>query len=69
MAEKETLDVRVYYQSLSRTERGKFLKYLFARYDYNPRTMSAKLNHGDSLLRRDEKENIQNTITSGVWRQ
>ena len=63
------MNVRVYYRSLNRTERGKFLKYLFARYDYNPRTMSAKLNHDDSLLRRDEKENIQDVISSGVWKQ
>lgn len=68
MKKKEKLDVRVYYQSLSKTERGKMLKYLQVRYDYNPRTMSGKLNHSDSLLRRDERENIESTINSGAWR-
>jgi hypothetical protein len=66
---KNELDVRVYYQSLSRTERGKFLKYLLMRYDYNSRTMSAKLNNIHSLIRRDERENIEKTIETGVWRQ
>jgi hypothetical protein len=67
--EKKYVDVRGYYKSLSRTERGKFLKYLFLRYDYNTRTMSAKLNNENSLIRRDERENIENTIESGVWKQ
>lgn len=67
--EKKNVDVRGYYQSLSRKERGQFLKYLLLRYDYNTRTMSTKLNNTDSLLRRDEKENIEQTIESGVWRQ
>ena len=68
MEKKEQLNVRVYYQKLSKTERGKLLKYLQIRYDYNPRTMSNKLNHTDSLLRRDERENIEATIQSGAWK-
>lgn len=67
--EKKIVDVRGYYQSLSRSERGQFLKYLLLRYDYNTRTMSTKLNNSNSLLRRDERENIEKTIESGVWRQ
>lgn len=71
MEKKEELDVRVYYKGLSRTERGKFLKHLLVRYDYNPRTMSSKLNGNTSSckLRRDERENIENIIKSGEWRQ
>ncbi len=69
MAENQELNVRVYYQSLSKKERGQLLKYLFLRYDYNMRTFSYKLTHEDALLRRSEKENIQDCINSGVWRQ
>lgn len=71
MEKKNELDVRGYYQSLSRSERGKFLKYLFLRYEYNPRTMSMKLNGSiyAAKIRRDERENIEKVISSGVWRQ
>lgn len=71
MEKKNELDVRGYYQSLSRSERGQFLKYLFLRYEYNPRTMSMKLNGSiyAAKIRRDERENIEKVISSGVWRQ
>ena len=62
------VDPRVYYQSLSKKERGQFLRYLLIRYDYNTRTMGYKLNHQDSLLRRDEKENVVAAIETGAWR-
>ena len=71
MEKNSSLDVLGYYQSLSRSDRGKFLKYLFARYEYNPRTMSMKLNGTSNVakLRLDERENIERVITSGVWKQ
>jgi hypothetical protein len=68
MKKNETLDVRVYYQKLGKTERGMMLAYLQKRYDYNPRTMSDKLNHPGRLLRTDERENIEEAIRSGAWR-
>ncbi len=68
MEKKNVVNVRDYYQSLTRKERGKFLKYLTIRYEYNARTMSTKLNNVDSLLRLDERENIERAIESGAWR-
>lgn len=70
MTENGTVDVRVYYQSLSKKEKGKLLRYLSQRYDYPASTMSGKLRDcAVSPLRRDEEENITKTIESGVWRQ
>lgn len=70
MAENQSIDVRVYYQSLSKKEKGKMLRYLSQRYDYPSSTMSGKLRETPiSPLRRDEEENIIRTIESGVWRQ
>lgn len=68
MDKKERLDVRVYYQSLSRGERRQLLHYLMIRHAYNPRTMSAKLIHSGCRFRRDELENIEEAIRLGVWR-
>lgn len=70
MAENQNLDVRVYYQSLSKKEKGKLLRYLSQRYDYPASTISGKLRESPiSPLRRDEEENITKAIQSGVWRQ
>lgn len=70
MAENQSIDVRVYYQSLTKKEKGKFLRYLSMRYDYPTATMSGKLRENNvSDLRRDELENITRTIESGVWKQ
>ncbi len=71
MDKSKSLDVQVYYQSLRKSERGQFLKYLYLRHDYNPRTMSMKLNGSTfaAKLRCDELENIENAIQSGLWRQ
>ena len=70
MAENQSIDVRVYYQSLSKKDKGKFLRYLSMRYDYPTATMSGKLRENNvSDLRRDELENITKTIESGVWKQ
>lgn len=70
MAENQSIDVRVYYQSLTKKDKGKFLRYLSMRYDYPTATMSGKLRENNvSDLRRDELENITKTIESGVWKQ
>lgn len=70
MAENQSIDVRVYYQSLAKKDKGKFLRYLSMRYDYPTTTMSGKLRENNvSELRRDELENITKTIETGVWRQ
>ena len=70
MAENQSIDVRVYYQSLSKKDKGKFLRYLSMRYNYPTATMSGKLRENNvSELRRDELENITKTIETGVWKQ
>jgi hypothetical protein len=63
------LDPKVYYQNLSKKDKGKFLRYLSQRYDYASTTMSGKLRENSvSELRRDETENIIKAIEEGVWR-
>ncbi len=70
MAENEVIDVRVYYQNLSKKDKGKLLRYLSQRYDYPASTMSGKLRvDAVSPLRRDEEENIINVIKKGLWKQ
>ena len=70
MAENQSIDVKVYYQSLTKKDKGKFLRYLSMRYDYPTATMSGKLRENSvSELRRDELENITKTIETGVWKQ
>lgn len=70
MAENQNIDVRVYYQNLSKKDKGRFLRYLSQRYEYSASTMSGKLRRDPvSPLRRDEEENIIKTIESGVWMQ
>ena len=70
MVENQIIDVRVYYQSLTKKDKGKFLRYLTQRYDYPTATMSGKLRENNvSELRRDELENITKTIETGVWKQ
>lgn len=70
MAENQSIDVRVYYQNLTKKEKGKFLSYLNQEYDYSASTMMAKLRKNPiSTLRKDEELNITKTINEGLWRQ
>jgi len=70
MAENQMIDVRVYYQNLSKKEKGKFLRYLSLKFEYPSSTMSGKLRENPiSQLRRDEELNIIQTIKEGVWKQ
>lgn len=70
MEEKKKIDVKVYYQSLTKKEKSMLLRYLSRRYDYAESTMSGKLRENPvSPLRRDEEENIIKTIETGVWKQ
>lgn len=70
MAEDQSIDVRVYYQNLSKKEKGKFLRYLTLKFDYPSSTMSGKLRESPiSPLRRDEELNIIQTIKEGLWKQ
>lgn len=63
------IDPRDYYQGLTKKEKGRFLRYLYIRYDYPPATMSGKLRESAvSDLRRDERENILKTIEKGLWK-
>ena len=56
MKKEKTIDVRVYYQKLSKKEKGLFLRYLSRTYDY---PASSK----------DEEMNIMKTIEEGLWKQ
>ncbi len=70
MAGNQSIDVRVYYQNLTKKEKGKFLSYLNQEYDYSASTMMAKLRKNPiSTLRKDEEMNITKTINEGLWRQ
>lgn len=67
--QQKTIDPRVYYQNLSKKEKGKFLRYLSSRFDYPSSTMSAKLRENNvTVLRKDERENIIKTIEEGLWK-
>ena len=69
MEHLQMTDPRVYYQSLSKKEKSRFLRYLSQRYDYATATMSGKLRENSvSELRKDEKENLVRTIQSEAWR-
>lgn len=70
MGENQNIDVRVYYQNLSKKDKGKFLRYLSMKYDYPASTISGKLRENPiSSLRRDEELNIIKTINDGLWNQ
>ena len=70
MAEKKHIDVRDYYQSLSKKEKGQLLRYLTINYGYSVHTLSAKLRENTNLrLRQNEEMDITETIREGVWRQ
>ncbi len=70
MEEKKRIDPRDYYKSLSKKEKGKFLRYLSRNFDYPASTISGKLRENPvSSLRRDEELNIQKTIKEGLWNQ
>jgi len=70
MTEKQNIDVRGYYQSLSKKEKGQLLRYLTMRYGYSVHTLSAKLREKTELtLRQNEEMDIADTIREGVWRQ
>lgn len=68
MPKSQNLDPKDYYQSLTKKEKSRFLRYLSQRYDYPSATMSGKLRENPvSDLRRDERENIIHTIEEGLW--
>lgn len=70
MKKEKTIDVRVYYQKLSKKEKGLFLRYLSRTYDYPASTISGKLRLSPiSSLRKDEEMNIMKTIEEGLWKQ
>ena len=70
MTEKQNIDVRGYYQSLSKKEKGQLLRYLTMNYGYSVHTLSAKLRENTDLkLRQNEEMDIEDTIREGVWRQ
>ena len=70
MGENQNSDVRVYYQNLTKKDKGKFLRYLSGKYAYPASTMSGKLRGCPiSPLRRDEELNIIQTIKEGLWNQ
>ena len=69
MEENQNIDVRVYYQDLSKKDKGLFLRYLSRKYDYPASTICGKLRKKPiSSLRRDEELNIIQTIHEGLWK-
>jgi hypothetical protein len=67
---RRSVNPRAFYRNLSRKDKGKFLLYLAKRYDYPTTTMSGKLrNNPTGELRKDEYENISQSIEEGVWDQ
>lgn len=70
MSTKQDIDVRVYYQSLSKKEKGQLLRYLTIKYGYSISTLQSKLRKGaEFVLRQNEEMDIVETIREGVWRQ
>lgn len=70
MEHSQMIDPRVYYQSMRKRDKARFLRYLTGRYGYSSGTMSGKLRENNvSELRRDEMENLLKTIKSGAWRR
>lgn len=66
--QQTNIDPQVYYQNLSKKDKGKFLRYLSRRFDYPSSTMSGKLRENPiGNLRKDERENIIKTIEEGLW--
>ena len=67
--QQTNIDPQVYYQNLSKKDKGKFLRYLSRRFDYSSSTMSGKLRENPiGNLRKDERENIIKTIEEGLWK-
>ncbi|SDZ94025.1 hypothetical protein SAMN05216455_1022 [Segatella bryantii] len=67
--QQKSVDPQVYYQNLSKKDKGKFLRYLSRQFDYPSSTMSAKLRENAiSDLRKDERDNIIKTIEEGLWK-
>lgn len=67
--QKKIVDPQVYYQNLSKKDKGKFLRYLSSQFDYPSSTMSAKLRENPTgNLRKDEHDNIVKTINEGLWK-
>ena len=67
--QQTNIDPQVYYQNLSKKDKGKFLRYLSRRFDYPSSTMSGKLRENPTgNLRKDERENIIKTIEEGLWK-
>ncbi|MBO5537641.1 MAG: hypothetical protein J5971_01120 [Prevotella sp.] len=63
MSESEMLTPQGYYQSLTRKEKGNFLRMLFQRFGYVPATMSGKLRKNSvSPLRKEEEKKIWKLI-------
>lgn len=70
MEHSQMTDPRVYYQSLRKKDKAKFLRYLSVRYEYSSGTMSGKLRENNvSELRKDERENLLETIKTGIWKR
>ena len=70
MKEKQHINVRGYYQSLSKKEKGQLLRFLTIHYGYSVHTLSAKLRENSELtLRQNEEMDIADAIREGAWRQ
>ncbi len=71
MSEKVTdVNPRVYYQRLSKKEKGVFLEYLLTHYGLKTNTIRRKLSKSQfGELSKLEEFAIQTVITNELWKQ
>ena len=68
MAKNEQVTISDYYKSLSKVEKGQFLKYLVKVFDFGYSTLFSKLNGSKGFNPRDAVV-INQVIDQGLWRQ
>ena len=63
MAKNDQVTISDYYKSLSRAEKGQFIKFLIKEFDFGYSTLFSKLfNPRDAVV-------INQVIERGLWRQ
>ena len=63
------MNVRDYYKTLRKKDKGKFLDYLFLTYGMRQSTIRRKLcDKPNAELKKLETEVIKKTITEGLWK-
>lgn len=68
MAKNDQVTISDYYKSLSRSEKGQFIKFLIKEFDFGYSTLFSKLNGSKEFNPRDAVV-INQVIEQGLWRQ